>query len=81
MHTVSLYNAHEGDPQHEDTTRTLFEQLQVYIAEIGSVPWIAGGDWNIEPAEAAAHWERSKAIIHELGSATQSTVATLTSWL
>lgn len=39
MHVMSVYNAHERDPQHEEATRGLFEQLQGYIAEIGSVPW------------------------------------------
>lgn len=36
IHVVSVCNAHEGDPQHEETTRGLCEQLQGYIAEEAS---------------------------------------------
>lgn len=72
VHVISVYNAHEGDPQHEDTTRELFAQLQGYVAELGSVPWLAGGDWNLEPRDAEAHWDRRPATIHYVGAATHT---------
>lgn len=74
IHFLAVHNAHEGDPppppQDKSTMRTLSEQLRGYIAEICSVPWIAGGDWNIEPDDAMG-WDRTQATIHDLGAATQ----------
>lgn len=55
MHVASVYNAHEADPQHEEATHQLFGQWQEDLAEIGSVPWIIGGDWNLEPQDAESH--------------------------
>lgn len=71
IHVASIYNAHEGDPQPEDATRRLFEQLQEYVAEIGGVPRIAGDDWNLEPRDAEGRWGRRQAIVHDVGAATQ----------
>lgn len=71
LHAASIYNSHEGDVAHEQNTREVFEQWQAYLAEIANVPWITGGDWNIEPREAEHHWDRSPAKLRDLGAATQ----------
>lgn len=68
---ASVCNAHEGDPQQEDTTRRLFDQGQEYLTEIAGVPWIIAGKWNMGPQEADAQWDRRHARLHDIGAAAQ----------
>lgn len=71
VHVASIYDADEGDSQHEDTTRRIFGQWQEYLAEVAGVPWVIGEDWNIEAQDAEPHWGRRHARMHDAGAATQ----------
>lgn len=37
------------------------------MAEIGSVPCVIGGGWNVGPSEAEHHWDRRQAMLLEVG--------------
>lgn len=71
LRVASVYNSHETDPGHEEHLRRIFDQMQAYLAEIASVPWVIGGDWNIVPGQADHHRDRSQARPLDLGTATQ----------
>lgn len=70
LHIASVYNQHEGGPQHEEATRQPVEQWQEYLSEIAGAPWIIG-DWNLEPQDADCRWDKGQAVIHDIGTATQ----------
>lgn len=66
-----IYNTLEVGAAHEEHTRDIFAQWQEYLAEIASIPWVIGGDWNIEPSEAEHHSDRRQARLLDVGAATQ----------
>lgn len=43
MHVASVYTAAETAPRHADIAHQLQDNLDGYLAQIGEVPWIAGG--------------------------------------
>lgn len=59
LHVASVYNSDEAGPGHEEHTRRIINQWQAYFAGIASVPWVIGGDWNMEPGQAYHRWDRS----------------------
>lgn len=55
----------------EENTGGTFEHWQAYIVEIARVPWIIGGDWNMDPRDADHRGDRSQARLVDLGTAAQ----------
>lgn len=45
-HRIALKHAH--GPGYVEAMGQLAPQLQEYVAGIGNVSWIAGGEWNLE---------------------------------
>lgn len=66
----SVYNAQASDPGQAEATAQLLGERQAYLAGFGSVPWILGGDWNLEPDEVTDHWYRSEAALKGIYTAT-----------
>lgn len=54
-------NATAKDPNHTEVTQQLMEQVYTHTSEIGSLPWLAGGDWDIEPDRLKVCWEMGRA--------------------
>ena len=48
----------------------LQSSLEERLAELGTVPWVIGGDWNADPDEIRAAWRRPGVAIHT-GTPTQ----------
>lgn len=72
MRVASVCNATETDPRHEDTAQQLHYDLECYLAQIAGVPWIAGGDWNVEPQAWMERWRRGIAMIGDIGGPTEA---------
>ena len=73
IHVGSVYGAHQGHPSRATENHRLFTGLQEHLAAIGRVPWLLGGDWNMEPSELQEFWTRGGTITetggptHKLG--------------
>eukprot|EP00972_Heterocapsa_arctica_P005687 839145-Heterocapsa_arctica.AAC.1 len=55
MHIFSIYGFDigqtnkQGQHYHERGNSTIRDRLGIYITQLGRVPWIIGGDWNMIP--------------------------------
>lgn len=58
--SVQRDHAMEVDPQHGPITEELSQQRQTYLAGLGGVSWIVGGDWNVKPHQRGDWWGRSE---------------------
>ena len=62
LHLVSVYGINRGHPDFQTGNARLHADLQDHLAGLGQVPWLIGGDWNIEPDDLAAFWLRSHGV-------------------
>ena len=58
LHLLSVYGTHHTHLGAEEQNAQLLDSLQSYLAGLGRVPWIIGGDWNLEPQEVRPTWGR-----------------------
>ena len=72
LHVGSVYGAHQGHPARAEENHKLFTELQEHLAAIGRVPWVIGGDWNMEPQEFHQGWAKGGTITHTGGPPTSS---------
>lgn len=70
LHIGSRYNAQAAAPAHPEATAQIFQEWQAYVAGLGSVPWMLGGDWNVDPSEVTDKWYRRDAAMIGIGTAT-----------
>eukprot|EP00972_Heterocapsa_arctica_P058347 8607900-Heterocapsa_arctica.AAC.1 len=51
IHVICMYGLDTGqtDPGPEEGNRLLRDRVSEHLAKLGRVPWIIGGDWNVEP--------------------------------
>eukprot|EP00972_Heterocapsa_arctica_P047274 6974173-Heterocapsa_arctica.AAC.1 len=51
MHIMCVYRLDSGqnNPGPEEGNKVLRARISEHLAKIGRVPWIIGGDWNLEP--------------------------------
>ena len=64
LHVGSIYCAHVGHPAREEENQRLSSDLQSHLAAIGRVPWIFGGDWNMDPSVFHLGWAKGGTITH-----------------
>ena len=64
IHVGSIYGAHAGHPSREEENHRLNSDLQSHLAAIGRVPWIFGGDWNMDPSLFHLGWAKGGIITH-----------------
>ena len=62
LHLVSVYGVNRSSPDFHTGNSRLHAELQTYLAGLGNVPWVLGGDWNIEPAELPSLWQRNHVL-------------------
>lgn len=69
---ASVYNAHEVDLGHEETTRARFDQWQEYLVGVAGAPWIIHR-WGLESRTRASgpSMGPGQARILDLGTAKQ----------
>jgi hypothetical protein len=58
IHVGSVYGPDSQRADRLEQGRKLWQGLQSYLSELGSVPWVFGGDWNMEPGELQHVWVR-----------------------
>ena len=76
LQVCNLYGYDAGQEQRELKNRELHARAWETIQNLGRVPWVIGGDWNIEPAEAALPALTGGAALHP-GAATTDGCSTL----
>ena len=76
IHIAGVYGAHSL--HHDRTTEhgRMISELQEHLAVLGRVPWIWGGDWNLQPETFQAMWNREGRINHTHTPATCNSEAT-----
>ena len=47
IHVITVYGAHSTHPDKDKENTRMCEDIQEYLAVLGRVPWIIGGDWNL----------------------------------
>ena len=62
LHLVSVHGVNHSSPDLHTGNARLQADLQLYLAGLGNVPWVLGRDWNIEPCEFPAFWQRSHVL-------------------
>ena len=67
IHVGSIYRPHLGNPTREEDNHRLYTELQSHLAAIGRVPWIFGGDWNMDPSFFQQGWAKGGSIAHTGG--------------
>jgi exonuclease III len=63
LHVASVYGPDSQRRDRVEEGKQLWGELQSYLAEVGSVPWVMGGDWNMEPEEFHSVWNRPAAQV------------------
>eukprot|EP00972_Heterocapsa_arctica_P096272 14204010-Heterocapsa_arctica.AAC.1 len=51
IHIMSIYGHDTGQTNNEDGNQVLRGRVGRHLAAIGRVPWVVGGDWNLQPGE------------------------------
>eukprot|EP00972_Heterocapsa_arctica_P088658 13072784-Heterocapsa_arctica.AAC.1 len=74
IHVMCVYGLDTGqtNPGPEEGNRVLRYRISEHIAKIGRVPWIIGGDWNLEQGTLTLENSCAKAAYVEPGSHTYS---------
>lgn len=72
-----VYTVANVDPHPTYVTGQTFAESQGCVAGLGNVPWILGGDWNIEPHEYDDDWRCSGAVLVDIETVTQKTMPNL----
>eukprot|EP00972_Heterocapsa_arctica_P097514 14386367-Heterocapsa_arctica.AAC.1 len=71
MCIYGLDNGHTNPPP-EEGNKLLGARISEHLAKIGRVPWIIGGDWNLEPGTFTLENTNAKAAYVDPGSHTYS---------
>ena len=58
IYLVSVFGTNSAHPDAEQQHILLSSSLQEHLAERGRVPWVFGGDWNMEPPDVMLAWRR-----------------------
>eukprot|EP00972_Heterocapsa_arctica_P098403 14521821-Heterocapsa_arctica.AAC.1 len=74
MHIMCIYGLDSGqtNPLPEEGNKVLRARISEHLAKIGGVPWIIGGDWNLEPGTSTLENTNAKAAYVDPGSHTYS---------
>eukprot|EP00972_Heterocapsa_arctica_P020669 3048513-Heterocapsa_arctica.AAC.1 len=74
MHVICIYGLDTGqtNPTPEEGNQVLRSRITEHLANIGRVPWVIGGDWNLEPGTFTLENTNVKAAYVEPGSHTYS---------
>eukprot|EP00972_Heterocapsa_arctica_P025046 3690600-Heterocapsa_arctica.AAC.1 len=69
-----IYGLDSGqtNPPPEEGNKLLRARISERLAKIGRVPWIMGGDWNLEPGTLTLENTNAKAAYVDPGSHTYS---------
>ena len=67
IHVITVYGAHSTHPDRDKENTKMFEDIQQYLAVIGRVPSLIGGDWNIQPQELKNYWSKGGNQVHTKG--------------
>eukprot|EP00972_Heterocapsa_arctica_P049162 7236068-Heterocapsa_arctica.AAC.1 len=51
IHIMSIYGHDAGQNKREEGNRVLKGRVGRNLAAISSVPWVVGGDWNLQPEQ------------------------------
>eukprot|EP00972_Heterocapsa_arctica_P097411 14370576-Heterocapsa_arctica.AAC.1 len=60
----------QTNPPPEEGNKLLRARISEHLAKIGRVPWIIGGDWNLEPGTFTLENTNAKAAYVDPGSHT-----------
>ena len=63
LHVLSLYGHNRSSPDYQTGDTRRLAEVQTYLAGLGSVPWLIGGDWNIEPPDIRSFWHRPHLVV------------------
>lgn len=55
-HIGSIYNDQASYPARIGATTQAFDEWHEYLAGLRGMPWILGGDWNLELQEVTDDW-------------------------
>eukprot|EP00972_Heterocapsa_arctica_P031062 4569826-Heterocapsa_arctica.AAC.1 len=74
MHIMCVYGLDSGqnNPGPDEGNKVLRARMSEHLANIGRVPCIIGGDWNLEPGTFILENTNGKAAYVEPGSHTYS---------
>eukprot|EP00972_Heterocapsa_arctica_P067701 9995913-Heterocapsa_arctica.AAC.1 len=63
LHVMCMYGLDTGqvNPGPEEGNRVLRDRVAEHLAKLGRVPWIIGGDWNVEPGTFTLEHHNGKA--------------------
>ena len=59
-HILCLYGQNRTAADSVAINHRLCDQIQTFLAGLGAVPWIVGGDWNLDPQERRAYFQRAQ---------------------
>eukprot|EP00972_Heterocapsa_arctica_P111364 16395064-Heterocapsa_arctica.AAC.1 len=62
---MSVYGHDTGQKNHEKRDKVLRGRIGRHLAAIGRVPWVFGGDWNLQPGEFTIEGANSTAAYVE----------------
>eukprot|EP00972_Heterocapsa_arctica_P033120 4871492-Heterocapsa_arctica.AAC.1 len=83
LHIFSIYgfdigqNDKQGQSYYERGNKPVRDRLGRYITQLGRVPWIIGGDWNMGPGSCVIEGMNNSAAYLDPMEATCSTRNTL----
>eukprot|EP00972_Heterocapsa_arctica_P057587 8496148-Heterocapsa_arctica.AAC.1 len=74
MHVICINGLDTGqtNPRPEEGNNVLRSRISERLAKIGRVPWVIGGDWNVEPGTFTLGNTNAKAAYVDPGSRTFS---------
>eukprot|EP00972_Heterocapsa_arctica_P032785 4826960-Heterocapsa_arctica.AAC.1 len=74
MRVMCIYGLDSGqtNPPPEEGNEVLRARISEHLAKISRVPWIIGGDWNVEPVTFTLENTTAKAAYVDPGSHTYS---------
>ena len=66
LHVLSVYGYTRSNPEYQCGSSRLQADVQTYIAGLGNVPWLIGGDWNFEHPDIPSFWSRPHLVVPPL---------------